>query len=75
MSNQEKFNGCSISSQPKGPGFISFRFPDNSEALKIAPYGFYVRGKKLDQNESEARAVFDGFTEWMNAIQKVDKND
>jgi hypothetical protein len=37
--------------------------------LKISPDGFYVRGKKLEQDESEARAVYDAFMTWLNEVK------
>lgn len=40
---------------------------DNIEMLRIAPDGFYVRGQKLDQDESEARAVYKAIVEWLNS--------
>ena len=38
---------------------------NNSEMLKVAPDGFYVRGVKLEQDEKEAKAVFEAFHAWL----------
>jgi hypothetical protein len=38
---------------------------NNSEMLKVSPDGFYVRGIKLEQDEKEAKAVFDAFHGWL----------
>lgn len=34
------------------------------EMLRVAADGFYVRGVKLEQDESEARKVWEAFTAW-----------
>jgi len=36
-----------------------------NEMLRITPEGFYVRGVKLEQDEHEAKLVYDAFREWM----------
>lgn len=46
---------------------------DGPEMLRIAQDGFYVRGVKFAQDASEARAVFDGFREWLLNAQKPDR--
>ena len=38
---------------------------DTSEMLKITNDGFYVRGIKLEQDENEAKKVYEAFTTWM----------
>lgn len=38
---------------------------NNSEMLKVSADGFYVRGVKLEQDEKEAKAVFDAFHSWL----------
>ena len=38
---------------------------NNSEMLKVSADGFYVRGVKLEQDEKEAKAVFDAFHGWL----------
>jgi hypothetical protein len=35
------------------------------EMLKITKTGFYVRGKLVDQDDKEARIVYNAFREWM----------
>ena len=35
------------------------------EWLRIGPDGFYVRGKKLEQDDKEAREVYNSFTQWL----------
>lgn len=37
----------------------------NDEMLKISPNGFWVRGVKVEQDEREAKAVYEGFKAWM----------
>lgn len=37
----------------------------NEEMLKISPRGFWVRGVKVEQDEQEAQAVYEGFKAWL----------
>ena len=41
--------------------------------LEILPDGFYVRGKKVEQNDEVARIVYNTFTQWLS-WQALDKN-
>lgn len=56
-----------LSSVEIPPG-ISFAVDDGQELLRVSPEGFYVRGKLLEQDENEARAVFDAFTSWLSGM-------
>lgn len=48
---------------------IVFNSPvDNKEMIKICKDGFFVRCQKLDQDESEARKLFDAMTEYFQLI-------
>jgi hypothetical protein len=40
-------------------------FSGGAEMLKIGPDGFWVRGVKVPQDESEALAVYNAFKQWM----------
>jgi hypothetical protein len=44
---------------------ITFRSSSNSEMLRIAPDGFYVRGEKIPQDEREAESVYKTFHQWL----------
>jgi hypothetical protein len=47
---------------------ITFLTNENNEPeewLRIGPDGFYVRGKKLKQDDREAREVYNSFTQWL----------
>ena len=33
--------------------------------LKVSPTGFYVRGKQLEQDDTEAEQVYNSFTQWL----------
>jgi len=35
------------------------------EMLRCSPDGFYVRGKKIEQDDNEARIVYNSFKEWL----------
>jgi hypothetical protein len=37
----------------------------DSEMLKITPDGFYVRGKKVEQDDKEAVLVYNAFKEFL----------
>lgn len=62
-----------VITDPNGP--YKFREPGQpsgitcvaggAEMLKIGPDGFWVRGVKVEQNEREAQAVYEGFKAWM----------
>jgi hypothetical protein len=36
-----------------------------SEMLRVSPDGFWVRGKKVEQDDREAQLVYNAFKEWM----------
>ena len=36
-----------------------------TEMLKVSDKGFWVRGVKVEQDEQEARKVYEGFKAWM----------
>ena len=35
------------------------------EMLRVGPDGFWVRGKKVEQDDTEAQAVYNAFKAWM----------
>jgi len=37
----------------------------NDEMLRIAEDGFYVRGKKIPQDDKEAETVYNAFKQWL----------
>ena len=49
---------------------ITFFSPDQKEMLRISKDGFYVRGVKLEQDEHEARKLFDTLMEFMGGVRK-----
>ena len=47
---------------------VSFMINDHTEPeewLRIGPDGFYVRGKKLEQDDKEALTVYNSFKQWL----------
>lgn len=38
---------------------------ENSEMLRIAKDGFYVRGKKVEIDDNEAETVYNAFHQWL----------
>lgn len=37
----------------------------NTEMLKVSPEGFWVRGVKVEQDDGEAKKVYEAFKQWM----------
>ena len=61
-----------------GPYTIHMESPyDNSitfhsageEMFRCGPDGFYVRGKKIEQDDNEAKLVYNSFKEWLTWAQ------
>ena len=57
---------------------IKFRVPEpdtiscmagGAEMLRVTPDGFWVRGKKVEQDDTEAQAVYNAFKAWMTWSQ------
>jgi len=46
------------------PNTVTF-YSSGVEALRISDKGFYVRGKKVDQDDKEAQVVYNSFKEWL----------
>jgi hypothetical protein len=40
-----------------------------TEMLRVGPDGFWVRGKKVEQDDNEAEAVYNAFKAWMTWAQ------
>jgi len=40
-------------------------FCGGDEMLRVSPTGFYVRGKQLEQDDTEAKQVYNSFTQWL----------
>lgn len=40
-------------------------YANQSEMLRIAKDGFYVRGVKIDQDQKEAEKVYTAFHQWL----------
>ena len=49
---------------PDQPNAITF-FSNGDEMLRCSDKGFYVRGKKIDQDDDEAAIVYNSFKEWL----------
>lgn len=55
-----------ITSPPEdGSGANITFYTNQSEMLKVAEDGFYVRGKKLDVDDKEAATVYKAFREFL----------
>ena len=53
--------------QPKNT--IQFDIKDQI-VLTIAEYGFYVRDVKVEQDENEAKIVYDAFVKFLNNVNQ-----
>jgi hypothetical protein len=42
---------------------------NGAEMLRVTPEGFWVRGKKVEQDDREAEAVYNAFKAWMSWAQ------
>lgn len=40
-------------------------YAGSDKMLTIAPDGFYIRGVKVEQDENEAKKVYESFTQWL----------
>ena len=45
-------------------GNITFN-STTSEMLRVAKDGFYVRGKRVNQDDKEAEIVYNAFSQWL----------
>ena len=50
---------------PKQPNAITLMMSGQDEMLRIAEDGFYVRGKKIPQDDKEAAVVYNAFKQWL----------
>tara|TARA_R110000822_G_scaffold268213_1_gene391655 strand:- start:296 stop:547 length:252 start_codon:yes stop_codon:yes gene_type:complete len=62
-------NGTAFCDTSKSSNILFFS-PDHTEMIRIAKDGFYVRGVKLEQDETEARKLFDALMEFMGGVRK-----
>ena len=51
-------------SGPEQPNAVTF-FSGGIETLRISDTGFWVRGKKVKQDDKEALTVYNSFKEWL----------
>jgi hypothetical protein len=49
---------------PATPNSLSF-LSGGEEMLRVSSDGFYVRGKKINQDDKEAQTVYNSFKEWL----------
>jgi hypothetical protein len=50
---------------PEKPNAISLMMAGQDEMLRITEHGFYVRGKKVPQDDREAAVVYNAFKQWL----------
>ena len=50
---------------PQEPSAISLMMAGQDEMLRVAPDGFYVRGKKVPVDDKEAETVYLAFKQWL----------
>ena len=63
-------------SNPTDYQFVNDRKPNTiscmaggTEMLRVSPGGFWVRGVKVEQDDTEAEAVYNAFKAWMTWAQ------
>lgn len=59
----------SVNVEPNTIDFLS----QGHKMLSIGPTGFWVRGKKLKQDDKEAQEVYNAFTAWLAWAQLNDR--
>lgn len=48
---------------------IAMHAAGGDEMLKVTKNGFYVRGKKVEQDDKEAEVVYNAFKQWLSWAQ------
>lgn len=51
--------------KPDPDAGITMNAQNGDEMLKVTPNGFYVRGKKIEQDDKEAEIVYNAFKQWL----------
>lgn len=44
---------------------ITMNAQSGDEMIRVTPDGFYVRGKKIPQDDKEAETVYNAFKQWL----------
>jgi hypothetical protein len=64
MNNNPSLTIKSTLSADTGESTISFR-GGSEEMLRVAKDGFYIRGKRVNQDDKEAEIVYNTFHQWL----------
>lgn len=51
--------------KPDPDAGITMNAQNGDEMLRVTPNGFYVRGKRVEQDDKEAEAVYNAFKQWL----------
>ena len=51
--------------KPNPDAAITMMASGGDEMLKVTKNGFYVRGKKVEQDDKEAEVVYNAFKQWL----------
>jgi hypothetical protein len=55
--------------KPNPDAGITMHAHGGDEMLKVTKDGFYVRGKKIPQDDKEAETVYNAFKQWLSWAQ------
>jgi hypothetical protein len=55
--------------KPDPDAGIAMHAAGGDEMLKVTKNGFYVRGKKVEQDDKEAEVVYNAFKQWLSWAQ------
>jgi hypothetical protein len=55
--------------EPKPDAGIAMHAAGGDEMLRVTKNGFYVRGKKIPQDDKEAEVVYNAFKQWLSWAQ------
>ena len=55
--------------KPDPDAGITMNAAGGDEMIKVTKDGFYVRGKKVEQDDKEAEIVYNAFKQWLSWAQ------
>ena len=62
----DKIMTLKTNDKPVVDNSVNFMIDNNEEIMAIRQDGFYIRGVKLEQDDKEAKKVYDTFCEWLS---------
>ena len=69
IKEMKKYSAWQVSSNTELPMNNITCFAGGQEMLRVSPEGFWVRGVKVEQDDTEALSVYNAFKAWMSWAQ------